>query len=91
MDTKRNRFPVYILSLFVLGVIWESVARYINAPLILPSPAETFRMLVSLCGTKSFWIHIGATSFRCFVSFILSVFAGTIIGTLCGISPFWKT
>jgi NitT/TauT family transport system permease protein len=80
----------YCLSTVFLFAVWEAAAHAVNAPLILPFPGQVLRAFLLMCRKTSFWQNVGATFVRCMVSFALSVVLGTIVGVLCGISPFLK-
>jgi NitT/TauT family transport system permease protein len=85
-----NKTAAYCLSAVFLFAVWEAAARAVNSPLILPFPGEVFSALFRMCGTASFWQDTGVTFIRCIVSFAASVILGTIIGIICGVSPFFN-
>jgi NitT/TauT family transport system permease protein len=82
--------PVF-LSVFTILLIWYLVAGKINASLILPSPKEVFFKIIELICQKIFWINFLYTFLRCALAFVISLFAGIIIGTICGQNSFIKS
>ncbi|HAH61808.1 MAG TPA: hypothetical protein DCL73_06900 [Treponema sp.] len=89
-DSISSKPAAYCLSAGFLFAVWEAAARAVNSPLILPFPGEVFRAFLLMCREAAFWQHVGATFVRCIVSFAFSVVLGTIVGVLCGVSPFLK-
>lgn len=81
---------IFILSGFCVLGIWYLAAEIISAPLVLPSPKETFSSLVNNIFLPSFWWHVGFTALRSISAFFISVIIGTVLGILCGVSPFFS-
>ena len=79
-----------ILSLFCFICIWAIAAGLMRAPLILPSPAASARALAKLARQTDFWIAIAMTFLRTMLSFCISVVSGTVLGALCGRSPWLR-
>ena len=44
--------------------------------------------MFQLCKTQKFWLSFAYTLLRVFLSFLISVIAGTLLGIFCGLSPF---
>lgn len=81
---------IFILSGLLVLAIWSLAAEIICAPLVLPSPKETFSALGNNIFLPTFWRHVGFTALRSIVAFLISVILGTLLGILCGISPFFS-
>ena len=49
---------------------------------MLPSPFETARALIRLCGTALFWKSCAMTLLRVFAGFLLGLLAGSVLGVV---------
>ena len=88
---KLRTISAYILSLVVIVAVWFVVARIINAPLILPSPATVFVAIVDLVKSPAFWRAFAHTFLRVIISFAVTVLLGTALGIGAGFSRFFKS
>ncbi|MBR5401105.1 MAG: ABC transporter permease subunit [Treponema sp.] len=86
--TRLKTLIAYVLSILFILIVWLVLSRLVNAQLILPGPGKVFVAMLQLCQTKKFWISFGYTLLRVFLSFLICVIAGTLLGVLCGLSPF---
>lgn len=68
--------------------MWHILSLIINAELILPSPTNVFISVIQIIKSQSFWSHFLHTFLRIIISFVLSVFFGTILGIFCGLNPY---
>ncbi len=75
------------ISALVLLFVWYAAARFINLPIILPTPAEAAKILISYIRTEVFWQAVGATSLRALRSFLITFAAGTAAGLAAGWIP----
>lgn len=90
---EKKKIPtslVYLISLAVIILVWQIVAKNVNSTLILPTPLESFICLKTVILKKVFWQNFWATFLRVIISFAVSVVLGAFIGFLCGISRFAK-
>ena len=87
---KLPHFLSYLISLFLILIIWGILARFMNASLILPSPLEVIASLFQICSTKIFWLNFLATFLRVIIAFLITVLLGTTIGIFCGFSSIIK-
>ncbi len=78
-------FLMYGLSFFIFIAAWHILSAAMNAPLILPPPSAVFKTAVKLCALPSFWNDFLATILRCFISFIISLIFGALLGVVCGL------
>ncbi len=53
-----------VLFLFAIIALWWGGSKIVNKSLFLPSPAETFEMIVNLFETGAFFKHLGSSFFR---------------------------
>ncbi|MBO4639960.1 MAG: ABC transporter permease subunit [Treponema sp.] len=86
---KLRTISAYILSLVVIVVVWFVVARIINAPLILPTPANVFAVTTGLVKSPVFWRAFAYTFLRVIISFAVTVLLGTVFGIGAGFSRFF--
>jgi hypothetical protein len=68
--------------------MWQILSLIIYAELILPSPKNVFITVLKIIQNQSFWIHFLHTFQRIIISFIISIFFGTILGICCGLNPY---
>lgn len=62
---KKFKGTLYgIIILLAVIAIWEISSRMINRSLFLPSPRQTFDMIVNMFTTGSLWRHLGKTFLR---------------------------
>ena len=88
---KLRTISAYILSLVVIVAVWFVVARIINAPLILSSPATVFAAIVDLVKSPAFWRAFAHTFLRVIISFAVTVLLGTALGIGAGFSRFFRS
>lgn len=74
------------ITIIVLLVIWQGFALSIDKVVILPLPLTVFKQMISFVYSKSFYLAILATLIRVFISFILALIIGTILGIFSGLS-----
>jgi NitT/TauT family transport system permease protein len=76
---------VSTLSVLFLLILWQIAALAVDAPLILPSPLTVFIRLITELGRGNFFAHFLSTGARVLLSFLASLFLGTILGILSGL------
>ena len=86
-----KKILAYISSFVFIFLVWGLYATYINAELILPSPAAVIKKMILLSGTQKLYINLAATTGRVFVSFFIAVLFGTGTGILSSLSVFAKS
>ena len=67
---------------------WHLLSLAIGSVLILPGPREVLATLSSLVGSPEFWNSVAGTLKRVFLSFALTLMAGSITGMISAIHPF---
>lgn len=80
----------YSCSVIFIFLLWELLARKINAELILPYPDKVFSIMFKLFQNTNFWKAFMNTFIRVIISFCFSVFLGSLIGWIRTISSFFK-
>ncbi len=83
-EGKRSLLLIRILSLLSFLLLWELASRWMDSPIILPSPEATLKETWMLLRTGGFYRSLGATLLRGVTGFLLSVGAGLSIGILSG-------
>lgn len=71
---------LYLLSFAAFALAWQIAAHVIHAPLVLPTFTAVLQQLVILCRTRTFYMHLAATSARVLEAFLLSLALGAVIG-----------
>ena len=82
MINKYN-FIIKSFSLLVFFFLWESLAFFINSS-VFPSFFIIFKILLAEINEGELFFHLGITLYRVFVSFIIALMIGTIVGILMG-------
>lgn len=82
MINKYN-FIIKSFSLLVFFFLWESLAFFINSS-VFPSFFIIFKILLAEINEGELFFHLGITLYRVFVSFIIALIIGTIVGILMG-------
>ncbi|MBO4532582.1 MAG: ABC transporter permease subunit [Treponema sp.] len=85
---KLKTLIAYTSSIVFIFVLWILLSRLVNASLILPGPGQVFTAMFQLYKTQKFWLSFAYTLLRVFLSFFISVIAGTLLGIFCGLSSF---
>ena len=85
----KNKFP-FLLSFMLLLILWNSVSRSINSPLILPAPHAVFSEILSYLASPEFYWNFLQSIHRFFISFTFSMILGCILGFFCGKSVFFN-
>lgn len=84
IQNKYNKLFIAIFWIF----IWEIFSLIINQEIYLPSPITTFYALVDLLKSYNTYITIFYSTYRTITGFLISCFAGIILGYFCGINKF---
>ncbi|TDT69707.1 NitT/TauT family transport system permease protein [Hypnocyclicus thermotrophus] len=74
--TKIIKKKIIILSWIL---IWGLIAKIVNNSILIPSPIETFKTLLSLVNKANFWYTIFFTVYRVLIGVLLSIFLGTFL------------
>ena len=67
-------------------LLWALAARWVNSPLVLPSPLKTLEGIFTLAGDFEFYVSIGATLLRVFGGVFISVLLGMVLGLVGGLN-----
>ncbi len=61
--------------------VWQMLSMLVSNALLIPSPLDTLKSLVSLAQTENFYISIAFSLIRIIIGFLL----GVTVGFLCGV------
>lgn len=86
---KRSGILISIASSFVLVLIWYAIALVVGASIIVPTPVQVLKTLVSLVSDGNFIRNIGFTVLRAVWSFAIVVVCGGVLGILAGMFPWF--
>ena len=65
-------------------IVWHLIAKAIDRPILVSTPADTFNNLIVLASDKEFYITIISSVLRILSGFFAAVMAGTVLGILAG-------
>lgn len=83
-----NFRPIILGSLLpiLLIIVWESLSRLGVFPAYqLPAPSTIIVTIKEMVQDGSLWQHIGITTYRVFIGFLLGSFIAIILGSLVGL------
>ena len=85
-----KEFPAYlwsgwssIASILLFIAFWD-MGNQIYGNLVLPSPLETFKTLLTMLQDENVWTEINITLYRASIGFGLSLLFGSVLGLLAG-------
>ena len=91
MKNNLKKAISIILSIICFFIIWALLANKLNSQLILPKVSEVFsKILYFSFKAPSFWKHFAFSFMRIMLSFVISVFAGTLLALLAGEFQFFN-
>ena len=85
----RKALQTLAVLLFWL-LVWALAARAVGQALLLPSPLETGRELVTLARSAVFWLTVGKSVLRVLAGILLAVLLGAALALLTHKSPLLK-
>lgn len=63
--------------------LWALAARWVNSPLLLPTPLAVLRRLGALLPSSGFWLTLGATLLRTLLAYLLGIAFAVLLAALC--------
>ncbi|MFA5384229.1 MAG: ABC transporter permease [Eubacteriales bacterium] len=84
-SSLKTRYLAPILGLVFFLAVWQFISGFYN-PVIVPSPAETWRSFFSLAASGLLWEQGRQTITRGLAGFGLAVLVGTPLGFLIGLN-----
>ena len=82
MRDKAKKFLINLAILIFWLSVWEISARIIDLEFVLPTVTATASSLLTLMGTKTFYITVLSSLIRIFASFVLGVIIAIILAIL---------
>jgi sulfonate transport system permease protein len=71
----------------LLALLWEvAAAQELVSRRLMPPPSRILDTLWRLAASGDLWLHMGATTWRVAVGFVLGTVSGTLVGALAGYS-----
>ena len=64
-------------------LLWSAAARWVDQPLLLPSPWSVISRLFELLPQSLFWKTLGGTLLRTLEAYALGILAAVVLGALC--------
>ncbi|MBC3797208.1 ABC transporter permease [Acetobacterium tundrae] len=72
-------------------LLWAVAAWWVDSSLVLPSPLDTLKGIITLSGDFKFFVSIGVTLLRVFGGVTISVALGLVLGLIGGLNkPFYE-
>lgn len=95
LENKQNNTLKKVLGKIGVALfwvlLWALAARWVNSPLVLPSPLATLKGVFTLAGDFEFFVSIGTTLLRVFGGVFISVALGLVLGLAGGLNkPFYE-
>ena len=86
MKTFITRDKLYALAaILLILIIWDRLSYAVGAEVLLPTPAQTFRELIKIINSGTFWQAILSTTVRSMVGFFLTLFVAALFAVLAGV------
>ena len=63
--------------------LWALAARWVNSPLLLPTPLAVLRRLGALLPSSGFWLTLGGTLLRTLLAYLLGIAFAVLLAALC--------
>ncbi len=89
--TKSKPILTKIFAIAFWIIIWEALAVFINSTLIIASPLQTAKTLLSLAVQPDFWVSIGFSFLRITAGFVLALALGTALAAVSARASVVKT
>lgn len=86
LENKQKKIVVKIGAVLFWILLWAMAARWVNSPLVLPSPLKTLEGVITLSGDFEFYVSVGVTLARVFGGVLISVLLGMILGLAGGLN-----
>jgi len=87
---KRSKLIPTILSILLLGMIWQFIALQIGFPAIFPSLVDLLKETAGLITTENFFIEISYTILRGLIGFAFAFALAFLLASIATFSSFWK-
>ena len=78
-----NKALKVLFSSIVIIATWELIALIVNDSFFMPDVIETFKSLVNILSSGSFFKVISTAFYRVFSGLLIGIISGVILATLC--------
>ena len=85
----RKLAVAFAVALFWL-LVWEGVAAWVGAAIIVVPPRLAFARLFALAQTGAFWLAIGTSLRRILLGFSLAMLAGIVLATAAAVNRIFR-
>ncbi len=83
---KRNK--IYLISsIIALIVIWQIAAIIVNKEIIIPTPVQTFKVLMEIVSAPQFLTAVAHTLWRVCIAFVMTIVFALGLGLLSSFIP----
>ena len=89
LNEKTRRIVRAPLLILFYIVIWQLLSIAVGSSLLLPSPGETVKALISILADIKSWQNIGATFLRLIIGFGIGSILGIVLATVTASSRFF--
>ena len=79
---KNKKYIRTTLIVLIWLVIWQAASVVVNNNILLSGPVETFKALITLGSTSSFYLSVGITVAKILLGFIIGMFLGVVLAVL---------
>lgn len=76
------KYKYSILAVIFWIFVWQMISLMVNKPVIMASPMAVVKTLISLSGTKVFWLSIFLSFWKIICGFLLALLAGSLLAVL---------
>ncbi len=83
----QNRMFLFMLSILLLGIVWELLSIWIGSSLIIPSPVQVIQTLFALFQSPQIWNALLSTFGKGLLGMVISLGLGIPIGFVIGLFP----
>ena len=91
---SKMRIKKYLKVLAVAAfwlAIWQVVYMIVGTEILMVSPYDVVKRIITLAGTSYFWLTAASSLVRIAEGYILAVIAGTLMAVICSTVPFVKS
>jgi len=83
--TRGNLYT--IVAFFLILIVWDRISHIVGAEVLLPTPAQTFRELLRILNSGTYWQAVINTIIRSTIGFFFTLFAASVFAVLASL---WK-
>lgn len=88
--SSKRRPAIRLWAVLVWLLVWQVGAQILNEHLLLPTPVDVIKRLISLVGTADYWQRVLFTLWHIVFGLILGMAAGVLLGCVSALSKIVK-